>query len=366
MDTKTKTIIIILGVLLFAIVIVNVFLAPNSVDSDNAQNITDMANRTVEIPGNIKRVVATSPAMTTIMYMISPDKLVGLNFKWTDEELEFVPDKYKNINVVGGWFGTQDGNYEEFISSEPDLVVESIDKSEDYSTLKERQEKFGTIPVIGVLGDANVSTMSSSISFIGKIIGAEDNASKLNDFNKKNLEKVKEVSSSLSDSEKKRVYYAEGKDGLSTDGSGSTHSQLIDLCGGVNVAKLPTDSNSSSVQVSIEQVMAWNPDVIICNNPSFYDGIYNDSNWANINAVKNHQVYCSPQSPFKWIDRPTGANMIMGVPWIAKVIYPDKYTDLNLKDLTKEFYTNFYHYDLSEQELSSILNKSGLSSENLK
>ena len=365
MDNKTKIIVLILGVLVVAIVGVNVFLAPSSGDAANAQNITDMANRTVEIPGNVGRVVATSPPMTTIMYMLAPDKLVGLNFQWTDAELEFVPSQYKGINVVGGWFGSQDGNYEEFIASEPDIVIESVDESGDYSTIQERQEKFGTIPVVGVLDDTNVSTMHTSISFMGKIIGADDKANQLNDFNQKNLDKVNQVTSSLSESDKKTVYYAEGEDGLSTDGSGSTHGQLIDLCGGINVAELPTDSNSSSVQVSIEQVMSWNPDVIICNDPDFYNGIYNDSNWASINAVKNHQVYCSPQSPFKWFDRPTGANMIMGVPWTAKVIYPDKYTDLHLKDLTKEFYSNFYHYDLSDQQVTTLLNQSGLSNDHM-
>ena len=98
---------------------------------------------------------------------------------------------------------------------------------------------------------------------------------------------------------------------------------------------------------------------------SFLNIVYNDSNWASINAVKNHEVYLSPQSPFKWFDRPVGANMIIGVPWTAKVIYPDQYSDIDMVSTTKEFYSNFYHFDLSDDQAKEILLSSGLKKENL-
>ena len=101
-------------------------------------------------------------------------------------------------------------------------------------------------------------------------------------------------------------------------------------------------------------------DVIITTDPDFYAKVYNDSNWASINAVKNHEVYLSPQSPFKWFDRPVGANMIIGVPWTAKVIYPDQYSDIDMLSATKEFYSNFYHFDLSDDQAKQILLDSGL------
>ena len=365
MEKKTKIIISILAILIIGVVAVNVFLTPSSVKSDGNETITDMANRSVDIPTPINKVVATSPPMSAIIYMIAPEKLVGLNFQWTDDELKFVPSQYKDLPNLGGWFGTQDGNYEQFIAAGPDIVFESIDESGEYSSVEERQDKFGTIPVVAALDDTNVTTMSSSIKFVGEVLGAEDNANKLVDFNDKNINKIKQVTDSLQDSEKKKVYYAEGEDGLSTDGSGSSHGQLIDLCGGINVAELPTSAEASSVQVSIEQVMGWNPDIIITTNTEFYNNVYSDSKWSNLEAVKNHQVYLSPQSPFKWFDRPTGANMIIGAPWTAKVIYPDKYTDLNLKDLTKEFYNNFYHYNLNDDQVTTLLKDSGLSENNM-
>lgn len=368
MEKKIKVIILLLVVLVIAGVATHLFLTPSTVETVGSKNITDMVGRNVEIPASVSNVVATSPPMTTVLYMISPDKLKAVNFQWTDDELEYVPSQYQNFPVVGGWYGSQDGSYEEFIASEPDIVIESIDEGGDgdASTVKERQEKFGTIPVVAVNDTTNVEKIDGSISFIGEIVGVQDNAAKLNDFNKKYLDVVHDKSSKLSDSDKKTVYYAQGDDGLQTNPSHSTHGQLIDLVGGVNVADSANQGNTTNgIQVSMEQVISWNPDVIITTDPEFYSNVYSDSNWQKIDAVKNKEVYLSPQSPFKWFDRPVGANMIIGVPWTAKVIYPDDYTDIDMVGATQEFYSNFYHIDLSDDNARQILLDSGLKESNL-
>lgn len=366
MEKKNKIVLLLIIILAISAICVNLFLTPSTIENSGSKNITDMANRTVQIPAKINKVVATSPPMTTVMYMIAPEKLTAVNFQWTDDELKYVPDQYKNLPVVGGWFGSQDGSYEEFIASEPNIIIESVDENidRDISTVNERQEKFGTIPVIAVLDTTDITKVSTSIEFIGKVLGSEDDAQKLIDFNNKYLDKVN--GTKIPDSDKKSVYYAEGNDGLKTDPSGSSHAQLISICGGKNVAdSLLNDNNTGSIQVSIEQVIKWNPDVIITTDPDFYNNVYDDPNWAHITAVKNKEVYLSPQSPFKWFDRPVGANRIIGVPWTAKVLYPEHYKDINLKEATKEFYSNFYHYDLSDNQVKDILLNSGLKEENI-
>ena len=368
MEKKIKVIILLLVILVVAGVATHMFLTPSTVETVGSKNVTDMIDRDVEIPASVSNVVATSPPMTTVLYMIAPDKLKAVNFQWTDDELKYVPGQYQNYPVVGGWYGTQDGSYEEFIASEPDIVIESIDEGGDgdASTVKERQEKFGTIPVVAVKDTTNVETIGESITFMGEVVGAQDKAKELNDFNDRYLNIIHDKVSKLSDSDKKTVYYAQGDDGLQTNPSHSTHGQLIDLVGGVNVADSLNQGNTTGgIQVSIEQVISWNPDVIITNDPEFYSSVYDNPNWAKLDAVKNKEVYLSPQSPFKWFDRPVGANMIIGVPWTAKVIYPDDYKDINMVDATKEFYSNFYHFDLSDDEAKQILIDSGLKESNL-
>ena len=368
MDKKSKIIILILILLVIAGIATHLFLTPSSVSSEGSENITDMVGRDVKIPASVNSVVATSPPMTTVVYMIAPDKLKAVNFQWTDNELKYVPNQYANLPVVGGWYGSQDGSYEEFIAAEPDIIIESIDEGGDgdLSTINERQQKFGAIPVVGVNDTTNVLKVDASVTFMGEVIGAQDKAKQLTDFNDKYVSMVQDRASKLSDSDKKSVYYAEGDDGLQTNPSHSTHGQLIDLVGGKNVADSLSQGNTTSgIQVSIEQVISWNPDIIITTDPEFYADVYSDSNWASINAVKNKEVYLSPQSPFKWFDRPVGANMIIGVPWTAKVIYPDDYKDIDMVSATKEFYSNFYHFDLSDNDAKQMLLDSGLKESNL-
>ena len=275
MEKKSKIIILILAVLVICGVAAHLFLTPSTVETVGSKNITDMVGRTVQMPASVGNVVATSPPMTTVIYMIAPEKLTAVNFQWTDDELKYIPSQYASLPVVGGWYGTQDGSYEEFIASEPDMVIESIDEGGDgdLATVQERQNKFGEIPVVAVNDTTDVEKVDGSITFIGDVLGAQDNAKKLTDFNDKYLNIVHQKSGQITD--KKTVYYAQGNDGLQTNPSNSTHGQLIDLVGGENVANSLAQGNTTSgIQVSMEQIIKWNPDVIITTNPDFYGKVY--------------------------------------------------------------------------------------------
>ena len=329
--------------------------------------ITDMAGQSLTVPSPVSKVLSTSPTSTVIVYMLTPDKLLAFNYETTSDEQQYMPDKYKGLNSVGGWYGAQSGSYEEFISMDPDLVFESVSSSNnttqhtsDLATLKVRQQKFGSIPVVGVADTSNFTTFDPSIKFIGNLLGADEKAGQLTDFNDKVQKEVSDVVSNIPENEKVTVYYAEDADGLQTEPPGSVHAQLIDFCGGKNVANVQIKGGAGQTDVSLEQVLQWNPEVIITTNPTFYKNVYNDSNWNGISAVQNKRVYLSPKSPFKWFDRPTGANMIIGIPWVAKILYPDKFKNLDLTGQVKEFYTDFYHVDLSNDEVNNILKDSGI------
>ncbi len=337
----------------------------SSIAQEGNVTITDMVGRTVTVPNDPQSVVATSPPMTAMVYMLAPEKLGGLNYNWTENETKYVDSKYLNLPIIGGWFGRQDGSYEEIMSVGPDIVIEGAMGDVDLETVNDRQKKFGTIPVVGVTDNSDVTKITPSIDFMGKLLGKEDVANKLTEFTNKYLDKANSVSNSISDGDKKKVYYAEGEQGLQTDPSGSLHGQLIDIVGGKNVADVQLQNGTGQVEVSIEQVIKWNPEVIITTNEEFYNSVYNDTDWAEIDAVKNKQVYLSPKSPFKWFDRPPGANIIIGIPWTAKIIYPDKYSDINLKEEVKTFYKEFYHYDLSDSDVTELLKSSGLKEENM-
>ncbi len=333
---------------------------PSSQTATGTNTITDMLGRSLDVPRNITRVLSTAPPTTITVYVLAPDKLIGVNFEPNKQNGNiYMPAKYRALPNVGGWFGKQTGNFETFIAMKPDIILDGdVGVGNFRATVEERQQKFGTIPNVGVLDARNATQYDNSIRFLGTLLGAEEQAASLSEFYNRVLSTVTSRVSGIPETDKVRVYYAEGPKGLQTDPSGSMHSELIEVAGGVNVADCALTAGMGMTPVSMEQVTKWNPEVIIAGDPGFYGTIYNDSLWQAIPAVKNHRVYLVPQSPFTWFDRPPGVNRIIGIPWTAKVLYPDKFRDVDMPALTKEFYSRFYHYDLTDSEVNSLLEPS--------
>jgi iron complex transport system substrate-binding protein len=315
--------------------------------------ITDMAGNTVIIPNQVNKTFSTAGSVTVLLYMLAPDKMLGWNSQRNASANQYVPDKYKNLPVLGGG---QKTSYESIIAKDPDLVF--VGHTQQNGSASNVQKKFGSIPVVDVEGDNNLSTVKDSIKFMGTVLGEENQSNKLINFYDKVMNQVNSTVATIPASEKKKVYYTKSADGLTTFAPGSTQTELIDICRGQNVVQAPV--SKGGMGVSIELVLQWNPDVIITSSQEFYDSVYSNPLWANVNAVKNKQVYMVPQSPFNWFENPPGANSILGIAWTAKVLYPDKFQSMDLKSLTKEFYSDFYHYNLTDSDVSNILSSSGL------
>jgi iron complex transport system substrate-binding protein len=319
------------------------------------RTITDMAGRTVAVPSEIESIACTSPPSTMLVYMVAPDRLAGWNFA---PEEGYIPERYMALPVVGGWFGKETGNYETFISMHPDIVVEgyTTDGGAAHVTVAERQQKMGSIPVVAVEDTTNATRYSGPIRFMGGLLGEEEQAEAMIAFYEGVLATVTERVASIPDDERVAVYYAEGPKGLMTDPSGSPHAELIDLCGGRNVAECAITPGMGMTEVSMEQVIAWNPDVVLVHDPGFYATVRTDPLWQEITAVKTGRVYLIPQTAFCWFDRPPGINRIVGIPWTAKVLYPDLFADMDLESLVREYHETFIHVSLSDDQIREILN----------
>lgn len=330
------------------------FVDMGTASNSNDLQITDMMGNTVEIPNNVDKVASISASSTVILYMLAPDKMIGWNEKRSYEENQYMQSQYKNLPVIGG--GKNDANYENIISLNPDVVF--IGHGGTIDAVNEIQQKFGDVPTLDVEGDNNLSSITPAISFVGKVLGEEQKANHLIELYDSLMQEVNSTVANIPENEKKKVYYARDSSGLMSNPPGSSHTQLIEICGGDNVVEAPI--TKGSVGVSMELILKWNPDIIITSDPSFYKKVYDDPLWQNVKAVQDQQVYLVPQSPFNWFEGPPGANTILGIAWTAKVIYPEKFQDMDLKNITKEFYADYYHYNLTDAEVSDILSSSGL------
>lgn len=322
--------------------------------SDSTGKTQDMLGRNINMPAEINKVYSLSSSTTVLLYMLAPDKMVGWDAQRSKEENIYMPSKYQNLSVLGG--GKKDANYESIISSNPDIIL--IGHGGTVEDVDEIQQKFGQIPALGVEGDNNLTDIVPAIKFMGTVLGDQKKSDQLIGFYENVVNKVNSTVATIPENEKKKVYYAKDPNGLKTYAPGSQHTNLITMCGGINVVEAPI--SKGGMGVSMELILQWNPDVIITSDSQFYNSVYSNPQWQTINAVKNKQVYLAPQSPFGWFEGPPGANTIMGIPWTAKVLYPDKFKDLDLKCLTKEFYSNYYHYNLTDEQVTDMLSSSGL------
>jgi len=363
MEKRSLIIIIVVGALLLTgiglFALNGISITPTAVPAQkNMVIITDMMGRSLEIPRSVNGVLATAPPTTISVYMLAPDKLMGVNIapSATNGSI-YMPKKYQDLPNVGGWtMMTPNGNFESFIAMKPDLVFDAEWGVGNFSAqLVDRQQKFGVIPVVGVLNAYTISNYDPCIRFMGSVLGVDEQAASLQEFYHRVSSNVTTRVGTIPENERVRVYYASGTDGLQTALKGSQHAELIELAGGVNVADFELAPGAAFTQVSMEQVTAWNPDVIIVGDPGFFKTINYDTLWQPIKAVKNHRVYLVPQSPYKWFDGPPGLNQIIGIPWTANVFYPEKFSDMDLPGLTKEFYSKFYHYNLTDNEVNSLL-----------
>jgi iron complex transport system substrate-binding protein len=186
----------------------------------------------------------------------------------------------------------------------------------------------------------------------GTLLGNSDKANQLVDYYKAKVAMVQDMVSKVPQAERKTVYYVSGK--ITSASSGVWGDSLIKAAGGINVTSDYAKGASGS-DISVEQVMQWNPAVVVTQKGSGdanLKAITGDNRITDLSALKNNQVYQFPIGAFWW-DRPS-PEAPLGVMWLAKTLYPAYTKDLDLKKETKEFYKTYYGYDLSDEDYNSF------------
>lgn len=326
------------------------------------KTITDHAGRSVTIPVQINRVYYTSPIGQIMVYSLAPDKMVGWSMQLSDKEKKYIPEKYTSLPFLGGLQMNAKLNTEELLKAKPDVIF-SVGPDPLTDTTKSDADKLQqqlNIPVLVVDGD--IKSTEKAYTFIGQLLGAEDRAKQLADYCNKTMKEVTEATQAIPEAKRMKVYYAEGPKGLATEPKGSSHALVLDMVNGINVAKVEAKGGGGMSNVSMEQVLQWNPDVILSwrtDRGGAYDLICTSPDWKNIKAVKNGKVYQVPNHPFNWFDRPPSVNRFLGLKWLAAALYPEAYQVDMVKEV-KEFYSLFYHATLSDDDARSLLKDSGL------
>lgn len=326
-------------------------------ETAETREITDMAGRKVTVPAaeNIESVFSAGPVAAIFLYMVAPDKLLGWNYELNDVEKSIILDKYQDLPN----FGMGDAvNYEAVIAANPTIAINSGKINDTMvSDCDALSESLG-IPVVAV--DNELNNSAEAFRFMGELLGVEDHAEELAQYAEQVFTDINALSD-IPEEKKVSVYFGNGEDSLETAPRGSQHAQILDAINAVNVADLEL-GDGSRVQISAEQLLAWDPDVIVVNGEpkadksgnSAAEDILSNPDYASLKAVEDQKVYGTPNAPFSWVDRPAGPNRLIGMRWFSALIYPE-YIKCDINEEIHKFFDLFYHVDLSDEQLENVL-----------
>lgn len=326
-------------------------------ETGETREITDMAGRKVTVPAaeDIESVFSTGPVAAIFMYMVAPDKLLGWNYELNDVEKSIILEKYHDLPN----FGMGDAiNYEAVIAANPTIALNCGKINDAMVSDCDALSKSLGIPVIAV--DNELNNSAEAFRFMGELLGVEDHAEELAEYSEKIFTDIASLAD-IPEDEKVSVYFGNGEDSLETAPRGSQHAQILDAVNVTNVADLEL-GDGSRVQISAEQLLAWNPDVIVVNGEpkadksgnSAAEDILSNPDYASLKAVQDKKVYGTPNAPFSWVDRPAGPNRLIGMRWLSAVVYPE-YIKCDVNEEIREFFNLFYHVDLSDEQLENVL-----------
>ena len=322
-------------------------------------SVTDSVGRTVTVPEpeQLQKVYVTSPVGFIFMYTLDFERLAGTPMKFNEQELKYLNPACADMPLLGGMQMGKQLNREAIVDAGTQLLISvgpGKPKDTDASQADELQEQLG-IPVLVV--DASMENIEGAYAFLGRLLGREERAAKLAAHCRAVLDDVKKKIAAVPEEKRVSVYYAEGPDGLSTEPASSAHASVLRIAGARNVADVKAVSGSGMSPVSLEQVLNWNPEVIIAwedYRGGAHGKIKSDPDWASIRAVKDGRVYAMPNTPFSWIDRPPSVNRFLGIQWVASLLYPEAY-DVDFRTVTREFYDLFYAVKLTDEQLDDLL-----------
>jgi iron complex transport system substrate-binding protein len=314
-----------------------------------AQTLTDSAGRAVTVPARVERVFPAGPPAAIMLYTLAPELLIGWPRANSPAEREFLlPDVGARAEVgrITGRGNT--ANVEAVLLAKPDLILDIGYISDTFVSLADRVQEQTRIPY--ALLDGHFEAFAATYRALGALVGRRQEAEMLAQDAEATLKTVAGRIAGIPKDKRPRVYYARGPRGLETGLGNSINMEAIDYVA-QNVAG---GTKGGLANVSIEQVLAWNPEVILTVDPAFADSVARDPTWAPVAAVRSGRIELAPHLPFGWVDLPPSVNRLIGLWWLGKKLYPDLFPE-DLRTLTRDFYRRYYHVAVGDAQIDRVL-----------
>jgi iron complex transport system substrate-binding protein len=250
--------------------------------------VVDSTGRQVRPPAKVERVYAAGPPASVLVFGIAPEKLTGWTRGMRPNEAQFFDERNASLPELGRLTGRGDtANVEVVLNAKTDLIVDVGSTAPSLASLAQSVQDRTGIPY--ALFDGRIESTPAALRALGRLMGNERSAEELAAWYESELRDAKQRAA-LSRS-RPLVYYGRGPAGLQTGGKGSINVEVLEFLGARNAA---AEARAGLVTVPFEQVILWNPQVILTTDPNFWRAVWSDPRWRAVDAVSRKQVFLSP------------------------------------------------------------------------
>ncbi len=324
--------------------------------------IVDHRDIEVKVPVEVNRIVVCDilplPSVLTVFFD-SASKIVGMSQpSLTAAQNGLLGELYPAIlNVQTNFIDGTNVNIEELIKLAPDVVFYSASSAELGDQLL--NAGFAAVAISVNKWEYNcIETLDHWIELLGEIFPENSKAQQVKKYSAEALELVNSRLETVPESERPRAFFLFKYDEstLMTSGAQFFGQWWADAIGAVNVGReLQTDN---SVTVNMEQVYAWNPNLIFVTNfttaqpEDLIDNTVGGYDWSPVEAVQNGRVYKMPLGMYR--SYTPGVDTPVTLLWMAQTAYPELFADVDIVQAAKNYYKDIFGIELTDDQVSSI------------
>ena len=317
------------------------------------QEFTDSTGRIVNLPAKITKIAITGPLSQIYILPLAGDMLVGVSTAYADDAQDYLPAYIYEKAEIGQLYGGKgEMDLEALLAAAPDAVIDIGEaKKTTADDLTALTEQTG-IPFIHI--DATVATAPEAYRILGKLLGREEKAEELAVWCENTYTTIAAMMETVdTDGARKSLLYCLGDMGVNVIAQGSFHAETINFMSDNLAVVEDVVSSGAGNEVDLEQILLWNPDVIIFAPDSCYDNIASSTQWQSVGAVSRGNYYKTPTGPYGWLSSPPAVQRYLGMLWLGQLLYPE-YTQYDLQTEVTGYYKLFYGCELTEEMYQNL------------
>ena len=318
------------------------------------REFTDSTGRTLTIPAEITKIAITGPLSQVYILPLAGDMLVGVSNEFSEDAALYLPEAIFTKAEIGQLYGGKgEMDLEALLAAAPDIVIDIGEpKGTVGDDLTALTEQTG-IPFVHI--DATVATAPEAYRMLGQLLGREDKAEEIALWCETTYTDISAMMEKVdADGARKTLLYCLGDKGVNVIAEGSFHAETINMMSNNLAVVEDVVSGGLGNEVDLEQILVWDPEIIIFAPDSCFEAIADDPQWQSVSAVAAGNYYKTPYGPYGWLSSPPGVQRYLGMLWLGELLYPE-YTNYDLQEEITEYYKLFYGCELTEEMYQALL-----------